>query len=80
MTTHRTLSDSEFDTHTSSLTTASLSAKLTAWRALQTDLTTESTSIIEAQREQLYKHRAKVDDMVTDLETLESFQAAGGGW
>ena len=79
MTTHRTLSDSEFDTHTSSLTTASLSAKLTAWRALQTDLTTESTSIIEAQREQLYKHRAKVDDMVTDLETLESFQAAGGG-
>ena len=73
MTNHRASTDQTFQTHLDSLTETSLDAKLTAWEALQTDLSVENTETA-GHRSQLSKHRVKVDEMVENLETLKAFE------
>lgn len=79
MTSHRESDDAAFDTHLDSLaSTASLSTKITSWTALQTALDLERSSIVEAERAQLQKHRSKVSEMIENLSTLRQFEEAGG--
>ena len=75
MTSHRQSSDSQFDTHLSSLADDTLANKKTAWTSLKSDLGGENTELFGHQN-QISKHRKKVNDMLEDLETLEAFQLA----
>ena len=72
MTSHRELTDSQFDTHLASLDDSSLANKLTAWQSAKTELDTERTSVT-SHRTQITKHARKVTNMIDDLEGLQAY-------
>ena len=69
MTTFRDDDDSAFQTHIDGLSHSSISTKLSAIEALETQLQTEQTAL-ETQRAQLHKHKQKVADLTKDLTSI----------
>ena len=73
MTTFRDDNDSAFQTHIDGLSHTSISTKLSVIQTLEAQLEVEQTAL-ETQRAQLHKHKQKIADLTTDLQTITSGQ------
>ena len=81
MTSHRDDNDSQFQATIDALSHSSITTKLAIVESLETDLATEHTNL-EAQRNQLHKHKQKIASLVSDLKSIQSgeeYTVDGGG-